>query len=162
MKNCISPNCKQVNPQSLDSFYIYKRDNTPRGKCKSCYSEDSKIWGKNNKEKRKSIYRKYYSNNVEHAKIYCLRKKYWPNLSLEAAKNEYNKLLEQQNSACKICRRSEQNKRNNKISELAVDHCHKTGEIRGLLCGNCNKAIGLFKDDISLLTRTIKYLQKEL
>lgn len=43
---------------------------------------------------------------------------------------------------------------------LAVDHCHKTGKIRGLLCVNCNQGIGKFKDSVFLLEAAIKYLQK--
>jgi hypothetical protein len=43
---------------------------------------------------------------------------------------------------------------------LAVDHCHTTGKIRGLLCVNCNQGLGKFKDNPSLLEAAIKYLQK--
>ena len=41
----------------------------------------------------------------------------------------------------------------------SVDHCHKTGKIRGLLCNNCNRAIGLLKDDIGILYAAIRYLK---
>ena len=42
---------------------------------------------------------------------------------------------------------------------LAVDHCHKTGKIRGPLCGKCNKGIGMFDDNLELLQKTLLYLQ---
>ena len=42
--------------------------------------------------------------------------------------------------------------------KLAVDHCHKTGKIRGLLCGGCNTSIGSFEDNPELLKNAIKYL----
>ena len=45
---------------------------------------------------------------------------------------------------------------------LYVDHCHKTGKIRGLLCNSCNTALGLLKDDISLFKRSIDYLNKNI
>lgn len=67
----------------------------------------------------------------------------------------YNNLLEQQNGVCAICGCVDINK------PLAVDHNHTTKEIRGLLCGKCNKAIGLFYDSISLLESAINYLSKE-
>ena len=53
---------------------------------------------------------------------------------------DYQRLLAAQNGACAVCRQ---------ISErrLCVDHCHATGEVRGLLCSNCNTAIGLLDDD---------------
>jgi hypothetical protein len=50
---------------------------------------------------------------------------------------------------CQICGGSER---------LAVDHCHVTGEIRGVLCGLCNRALGGFRDDPFLLFRAIQYL----
>jgi len=54
---------------------------------------------------------------------------------------------------CYICGREEsENKR------LAIDHCHETGDIRGLLCSKCNKALGLLGDDIDTLKRAIEYL----
>lgn len=64
---------------------------------------------------------------------------------------EYNIMLELRNSKCEIC---------NKEKKLYVDHCHKTGKIRGLLCSSCNTAIGLLEDDIERLTNSINYLQK--
>ena len=41
---------------------------------------------------------------------------------------------------------------------LAIDHCHSTGKIRGLLCDRCNHGLGHFKDDINLLIKAIEYL----
>ena len=42
---------------------------------------------------------------------------------------------------------------------LAIDHDHVTGQVRGLLCYRCNSAIGLFKDDVTVLRRAILYLE---
>ncbi len=44
--------------------------------------------------------------------------------------------------------------------KLKLDHCHKTGKMRGLLCHFCNVGIGLFKDDIAILKNAIIYLEK--
>lgn len=43
--------------------------------------------------------------------------------------------------------------------ELAIDHCHSTNEFRGMLCSNCNRALGHFRDDIDLLKKAVEYLQ---
>jgi hypothetical protein len=44
--------------------------------------------------------------------------------------------------------------------DLAVDHCHTTGKIRGLLCSKCNPALGAFNDNIEILNSAIKYLKE--
>jgi len=41
-----------------------------------------------------------------------------------------------------------------------IDHCHSTNKVRGVLCNNCNTALGLVGDNISTLTNAVKYLQK--
>jgi hypothetical protein len=61
-----------------------------------------------------------------------------------------------QNYKCAICY-----EHNDKFQKgLAVDHNHKTGQIRGLLCGKCNKAIGLMQDNIDILNNAITYLER--
>lgn len=67
----------------------------------------------------------------------------------------YNKLLKQQKQKCAICRKPPASKN----KSLGVDHCHKTGKIRGLLCDKCNRGLGLFDDNIKLLEKAKKYLK---
>lgn len=57
---------------------------------------------------------------------------------------------------CEICGKSK--KENEK--ELAIDHCHISGKIRGLLCSTCNSGIGLLRDDINILKKATEYLEK--
>ena len=75
---------------------------------------------------------------------------------------EYNQMLESQNGVCAICGKEETDTdwRSDKVKQLAVDHNHETGKVRALLCGKCNKAIGLLKDNIQLFQATIDYLNK--
>ena len=70
------------------------------------------------------------------------------------SESSYNAMWLAQDGKCAICRLV-------CIKSLAVDHCHKTGKIRGLLCMRCNTALGMFKDDPSLLLRAIEYLKQE-
>ena len=72
---------------------------------------------------------------------------------------DYELLLASQGGLCKICRRSETKTRNGKLVALCLDHCHKTGTIRGLLCYRCNVALGFFDDDVSRLQEAIRYLE---
>lgn len=68
--------------------------------------------------------------------------------------NKYNEMLKEQNYNCKICNYPHHLDRN-----LCVDHCHITGKIRGLLCRNCNLALGNFKDNVNNLLKAIEYLE---
>jgi hypothetical protein len=78
-------------------------------------------------------------------------------------KEKYNVILKQQNNACAICNtKTSQVSKNNTICRLAVDHDHKTGKVRGLLCGSCNRALGLLKDSISNLQNAISYLKESV
>jgi len=69
----------------------------------------------------------------------------------------YYEMLESQNGVCAICQGEQGGDR---YEFLAVDHCHDTGRIRGLLCTNCNHALGWFKDDIARLQRATEYLKE--
>lgn len=67
---------------------------------------------------------------------------------------QYNELFQKQKGFCAICNRHQSNLE----KRLSVDHDHKTGKIRGLLCNPCNIAIGNFEDDINRLQGAIRYL----
>jgi Recombination endonuclease VII len=64
---------------------------------------------------------------------------------------EYDALLEKQGGACAICRKRSKGR-------LCVDHCHVTGMVRGLLCNECNTALGYLKDDQASLVAALAYL----
>lgn len=66
-------------------------------------------------------------------------------------------LMGEQNGRCAICGLSDTSK---PTVFPVVDHCHKTGAVRGLLCANCNKGLGHFKDDINLLFSAAMYLKR--
>jgi hypothetical protein len=70
----------------------------------------------------------------------------------------YQHLLLMQDGCCAICG-STSNGRS--VDEFfVVDHCHKTDEVRGLLCHPCNAALGLLKDNVTSLQNAITYLSK--
>ncbi len=73
--------------------------------------------------------------------------------------DEYQDMFERSEHKCNICG-SEGFRINSKAKNtLCVDHDHETGKIRGLLCHNCNRALGLLQDDTTLLEKAIKYLE---
>lgn len=73
---------------------------------------------------------------------------------------EYQRLLIEQKGVCGVCEQPETKIQHGAIRMLSVDHNHKTGAVRGLLCGNCNLAIGYACDDPTILHKAIGYLRK--
>jgi hypothetical protein len=75
-------------------------------------------------------------------------------------REEYLTILEAQGGVCAICRKPERRKiARGKPTNLCVDHNHRTGKIRGLLCAGCNAAIGHLNDDIAVVVALIDYLK---
>jgi len=130
-----------------------------------------------NKQKRREYAKKYYEKNKEickertknHLSCKKAREKYRNKPETKArirnkklldnygiTNKDYEKMLEKQNFCCAGCG-THQNELTNKLN---VDHDHKTGLVRGLLCGNCNRALGLVKDSLEILTKLHKYLEK--
>jgi len=145
----ICTSCKNELPKS--SFH--KSSNTKDGlcfKCKECTNYNNRQSHLRNKEGNNKRKREWRKNNPEKFRNAALKSKF--DISLDV----YNSILESQNNSCAICKRD-------KLEfnyHLAVDHCHKTGEIRGLLCRNCNAALGHFKDNLDTIKNSIVYLEK--
>lgn len=115
--------------------YKYGDSLKPLRKRSSGYSKNKLCTVTNCNEKHKAL---GYCD-----KHYTYIKKY--NLSPD----EYFKILKKQNLLCAIC---------NEEKFLVVDHNHKNGEVRGLLCNKCNIGLGHFNDNVSLLNSAIKYV----
>jgi len=76
--------------------------------------------------------------------------------------NQYRTLFEAQGGRCAICGVGEGHRsRYGKACRLAIDHNHRTGQVRGLLCNNCNRGLGRFKDSIEFLEAAVRYLKRE-
>jgi hypothetical protein len=68
---------------------------------------------------------------------------------------QFDLLMQKQGGCCAICGGV-----NSSGMRLAIDHDHKTNKVRGLLCNNCNRALGKFDDDVERLRAAIKYLRE--
>lgn len=108
-------------------------------------------WRDANPEKRRAYERALYHANPEAVKARILRRKY--HISLD----EYQRMLTAQGGVCMICRTDSPGKMR---QYFCVDHHHGTQKVRGLLCGACNVAIGLLKDDSKLLRQAAEYLER--
>jgi len=148
MKTCTK--CTQYKP-----FREFSRDKTSKDGhsyyCKPCAQTASSKWYVENKSTIDWL-----------DKWGWYLKRYWPEKNRKEAIQAYFIMLEKQNNVCKICNKPETFMTSNstKIRKLSVDHCHKTGKVRGLLCNRCNKGLGQFEDNIDLLEKSLMYLKE--
>lgn len=125
-------------------------------------SENRERVNANERRRRKEIPEKYKEWSKNHrerlGKLKSLRDSCY---NFNITVDEYNKMNEAQNGLCAICERpnNQKSRTEGELCRLAIDHCHKTGKIRALLCGACNKGLGHFEDNIELLITAIEYLQ---
>lgn len=140
MKSSSCSNCGQVKPNTE-----YRGKNR---QCNACLREKNKKY-KVNREKRNAWEREYWAKNPEKRREKRLKQAF--GLSLE----EYHDLLIDQGGCCSICKEP-----CSSGSALAVDHCHKTNLVRGLLCRNCNVGLGNFRDSPQLLRSAATYVER--
>lgn len=141
MKVC--PTCETDKP--LKEYYRNRSTSNGYGnECKDCCKTRTAARAKTTKWKERAKI---------HGRSYRLRKIYG------ISEEQYETLLRQQGDCCAICQRPS----DQFTIKLAVDHDHHTGEIRGLLCSNCNrKIIGRHRREIGgveILRRASQYLE---
>ena len=136
MKQC--KKCKQWKPFEM---YSYKRPKNRKPglqpRCKSCCSEDTRIWNLKNKETSRERY---------------LQRRY------QMSENEYDSMLLFQNNRCLLCD-VEFNDTKFGPDFPVVDHCHTSGKVRGILCNECNRGLGYFHDNPEALSKAASYVQ---
>ena len=125
--------CKLILPFSSFAFDRKNKDGYNYN-CKKCYNKH--VRDNYNPEKKKGHHLKtMYGIDLEQYKI----------------------ILESQNNSCAICETKTPGGNGN---YFYVDHNHKTGQVRGLLCHRCNFLIGQALEDIDILKSSVKYLRK--
>jgi hypothetical protein len=168
LKQCTK--CKEHKALDLFGNNKSKKDGKQHY-CKSCHAANGRAYYKANTEKAAAKNRAYHKANPEKA---AARNRAWNEANPEkvAAKNrasrynltdeKYQELLDKQNNNCRICLKPFAGK----TPHIDHDHVCCPGKkscgkcIRGLLCGNCNAALGLFKDNPEYLERASKYLRE--
>jgi hypothetical protein len=156
--------CGEIKPASQ----FYKKTSYRSGlasQCKACQnirlskpevkkrrSEWAKEWAAKNPAKMHS---RAQNQTDEYKRSSHIKRQYKLSVS------EYQEMLNGQNGACAICGKPETRKtKSGKVRALSVDHDHKTGRVRGLLCISCNSSIGYAYDDVGILEHAIAYLKK--
>lgn len=159
---------QDTQPEWIEDFWAFAKDVGEKPEFGQAFRPDnSKPWSRDNfywKEKRASSEdrkeymrewsRKSRAANKEYYAEQDLKKQYGVNMDW------YRATLAKQNNVCAICAKPETTQIRNKTIAMPVDHCHTTGKVRGLLCTQCNRALGLFGDDPAALQAAIGYLEK--
>lgn len=121
---------------------------TYRSYCRECEREMCRVYGRTHRERRNVYLRRWRREHPKLARKNSrkgqLKSKY--GLTIE----DYNRMLKQQNNKCVICKQER---------KLVVDHDHKTGRVRGLLCNSCNRIVGIietYSEDVE------KYLNRNV
>ena len=141
-----------------------------RGSCKDCRNssargtrtEASAKYYSTNVDKMRTRKKEYYYANqdrlVEYSSQYYADNK--DLISLRVAAKTYGisivKVKMLRESACFICGTNGEHLQ----KSMHIDHCHTTGKVRGALCHHCNTALGLIKDDLSILDKMKEYLDE--
>jgi hypothetical protein len=143
-KEYIRKNLEKVRKYRKKYNHAYNKKN--RKKCRA----RSKKWHKEHREQANMRRKKFAKEHQEERWANNLKVKFG------ITPVDYNKLLMEQKDRCAGCLRHKSKFKR----KLAVDHDHKTGRVRGLLCPGCNTLLGHIKDDPDVLKRLIKYLNK--
>ncbi|MGW0169551.1 endonuclease VII domain-containing protein [Streptomyces sp. NPDC003343] len=119
-----------------------------RSLCSTCYRRE---WRTENPEASKAADRAVYHRRAAKPEYKKLRARQARAARYGLTLDELDSLLAAQGDKCAIC---------GSIGRLHVDHCHKTGAVRGLICGGCNSAAGHAGDDPARLRAIADYLEK--
>lgn len=132
------PQCNETKP--LSEFY--KDSKRPIGVtswCKLCTKKRTKERYDRDSESFKKAHKKWVEKNKDKVKIQKITSKY------KITEEEYNNI----EKICVIC---------GSTDNLRIDHNHNSGRVRGMLCDHCNKGLGFFRDNPSLLLRASDYV----
>lgn len=116
----------------------------------------SRRWGIRNPEKQKDATARWVANNPE--KRRQINRDYSLKENFGITQEDYDRMLKEQDGKCAGCGTDTPTGR---WTVFAVDHCHHTGKVRGLLCNECNRGMGLLGDSVERMQSLINYLEKK-
>lgn len=148
--------CKSCKKDYYKNYYLENRDKSISAakehydKNKDAIKEYRKYWYSKNKDKISEKNRLWRKENVDRVR----KQKRSYNYKIDQSK--FDDIMSKQNGSCAICGGG-QTRRNTQT--LSVDHCHKSGVIRGLLCQHCNSTLGMARDNPETLESAAAYLR---
>jgi hypothetical protein len=143
-KTCV----KCLHRKHFDNFTDQSK--APDGKCNTC-RDCLKKYRQETKQRQQAWSKQYNKKNGEYIRYKRLNAKYGVD------KEWYDETLKKQNYSCAICKGTDV--KGNGKKHFHVDHNHKTGKVRGLLCSHCNTAIGKLQESEEILINALEYLK---
>lgn len=119
--------------------------------------ENNRRWKKQYYQKHKQVLRE--QKKVIYQKTKHIYKDRWFRKQYGISLEQYEAMFVQQNGLCAICQKPERVMRSGNVLKLAIDHNHKTGQIRKLLCAHCNQALGKLHEDPNIMKNMISYIE---
>jgi hypothetical protein len=155
----VNKTCKRCNqPKDEDAeFYFRKRENARDAICKECRRSESKKWKQDNPARYRQQQKDWKESNPTRAKEWRDSTHYWLKHKYNVTKEVWDAVFEKQGRCCAICKATTPT--GSKNGRWHTDHNHVTGELRGILCGNCNVGLGNFQDDPALTRLATAYLE---
>lgn len=140
--------CKEFKP--TDEYVPDGRKaNGRKSRCRTCSYQATAAWRAKNRE---------HLRTTQVAYELATKRRSWLKTKYGLTVEQFEAMVTTQGNVCALCHQPQ----NPKFRYLDVDHCHATGEVRGLLCRHCNTAIGHFRDDPELLMRAAAYIRGQL
>jgi Autographiviridae endonuclease VII len=151
LKTC--PECGETKPREEFHKHAGHRDGL-RKRCKQCVSNYARRWREANLERISTAAAEYRRANPDKCRVAQRRNGLKRNYGLTV--DQYDALLTEQQGRCAICGGTEPGPN---YARFVVDHCHRTGKVRGLLCALCNWGIGYLQDNPEIMTSATVYLR---
>lgn len=118
-------------------------------------------WYDRTREKRTAYFREYTPVYERQPEVKTKRRLKHVEKTYGLGPEEYLQMILDQNNCCAICHKPEMKiTRQGDTTPLCVDHCHKTGKVRALLCAKCNGMLGMVDDSVDHLRAAIDYLDQ--
>lgn len=148
--------CTRCNTDKPLSAYYPGRGETLglKAECKECWSARTRRWYESNKDRKAARNADWRKANPDRIAVITRRSNLRRKFDITVA--DYDAMLAAQGGRCAACGSTDNGDR--RFDSFPVDHDHRSGKIRGLLCSRCNKALGLLDDDPDRLMALAAYL----
>lgn len=158
--------CRKCFTELTDTNWQPCRKKTNSYICSSCTNKTSKLWKQKNPDKVNQQRKRWFEKNKDKIKQYRQkitkesRRKHVVKMCYNLSWEDYLEFYTKAKGSCSICFKPLSLSFSEDIETAHIDHCHKTGSIRGILCRSCNRGIGYLNDSPERLRKAADYLER--